>query len=243
MKTIYPEQKTLKIKRELAPDPVEKMEDGTTNRCKMMGTKGGRQWQCKKKARENYDYCAVHGVGYLARELNKERPSTALAHMGSGAHASPEALRELFTTRPDFQALYDVQLRSTSLLDYREEVALSKALLRFFIKEADVTDTDTRSGRVPPALAAIDRLEKVLAIGERALKIEDRLGAITREELRYYFKCVAETLDRFVDSSRHDEARIFLARRLREANLAGVGGDQAIPISGNRVPDEEEGET
>lgn len=225
MKTIYPNKRMTGnlIKREnIAIQLEEKMPRSDRKRCQAVKMEASRQVQCRKAAKEDFDKCAEHSNGYIAEIYNGKRE-------GDAGKKDPGYLKELFLSKPEIQALYDQQLNSPSILDYREEIALAKTLLRVFLQNADMEDTNTTNGRVPHALAAIDRLERVLSVGERALKIEEKLGAITREELRYYFKCVAETLDRFVDSSRHDEARIYLARRLREANLSGVGRD--IPVS------------
>lgn len=106
---------------------------------------------------------------------------------------------------------------------------MAKALARWFIEKANLEDTDNIGGKTPPAFAAIDRLERVVAIGERCLKIEAGLGAISHEELRAYFACVAETLNRFVPAGRQHAAMDFLREQVRSRRFGegDVGEDLA----------------
>lgn len=185
-------------------------------------TEAGPQ-QCKRTARKGFPVCYLHGAGSEKREREGKAKNPATAALKHGGKAKTETLKLAVNSDPAFQALFDHHLASDSLLDFREEVALGKALVRFFVAKAKLSDTDNGFGKVPPALAAIDRLEKVIAAGERALKVEASLGAITHEELRYYWSVVAETLDVFVAAGRHTEARAYLTRRLRERDFGRLG--------------------
>lgn len=197
-------------------------------RCQFSEDRDGDLWQCPKAARAGFRVCGSHGAGYAKREREGTRQNPALAALKTGEHADSAAMEEYLKTQEAFTAMYEAQLRSPSLLDYREEVAMGKALLRWFVQTARLLDTDNSFGKTPPALAAIDRLEKVLAIGDRAIKIEAQLGVITHEQLRYERRCVVETMDRFIPADRHDEAKQFLRERLSARSLGGVGGLQTI---------------
>ncbi|HYD50718.1 MAG TPA: hypothetical protein VEB21_20345 [Terriglobales bacterium] len=104
---------------------------------------------------------------------------------------------------------------------------MAKALARWFVQKAKLEDFDSSGGKTPPALLAIDRLERVVAIGERCLKIEASLGAISHAELKAFLDIVAETLHRFVPAEREAQAREFMRVRIRAR-------EQIRPIQGRQ---------
>ena len=85
----------------------------------------------------------------------------------------------------------------------------------WFIDRAKLEDFDNSAGKTPPALLAIDRLERVVTIGKRCLEIEASLGAISHEELQYWVECIAQTLHRFLPPEKEAAAKAFLRERIR----------------------------
>ena len=86
---------------------------------------------------------------------------------------------------------------------------------RWFIDRAKLEEFDNSAGKMPPALLAIDRLERVVAIGKRCLEIEASLGVISHEELQYWIDCVTQTLHRFLPPEKEAAAKAFLRERIR----------------------------
>lgn len=132
--------------------------------------------------------------------------------MVTGDSAAPDTLELLRQSKPEFAALYDRHFQADNILNYRPQLAMANALAEWFVLKADLNNTDTSSGRTPPVLAAIDRLDRVAAIGERCMRIEAGLGVITREDLEFYFKCIAETFDRFIPEDRLEAAQNLCGR-------------------------------
>lgn len=213
-----------------APERVAATKSGAA-RCQAGRVRDGVWKQCGNPARKGFRVCRFHGAGSAKREREGRAQSPRTANLKHGQTAKPETIEEFQQNAdPAFRALYRRHRNGTDLLDFREQIALGKALLEFFVAHAKLSDVDNAYGKVPPALAAIDRLEKVIAVGERALRVEAQLGAITHEELRYYFDCVAETLDLFVPRGKHAAARAHLVQRLRERDFGRVG--LPAPING-----------
>ncbi len=214
------------------PKPLAPKTASGAERCQNWRIRDGEMRQCGNSARKGFRVCWKHGAGSAKREREGLAQNPRTASVTHGQNAKPETREELArNSDPAFRALFHRHLNGPDLLDFRDQIAMGKALLEFFVANAKLSDTDNAAGKVPPALAAIDRLEKVLAVGERALKIEAQLGAITHEELRYYFDVVAETFDLFVPRAKHADARAYLTRRLRERDFGRVG--LAAPVGGD----------
>ena len=196
---------------------------GGKPRCQRNALRDGKWWQCPLAARDGFTVCWKHGAGSAKREGEGRRKHPKTAALVTGENATPETLQLLFASRPEFQALYAQQLASGGdLLDYREELAMAKALARWFVQKAKLEDFDNSGGKTPPALLAIDRLERVVAIGKRCLEIEASLGAISHAELKAFLDVIAETLHRFVPPEREEEAREFMRVRIRAREQVGV---------------------
>lgn len=218
------------------PRPLEAKTPKGAERCQNWRIRDGEMHQCGNNARKGFRVCWKHGAGSAKREREGLTLNPRTASVTHGKRAKPETREELARNAdPAFRALFSRHLNGADLLDFREQIALGKALLEVFVAHAKLSDTDNAFGKVPPALAAIDRLEKVIAVGERALKVEAQLGAITHEELRYYFDVVAETLDLFVPRAKHADARAYLTRRLRERDFGRLG--LAAPVDGDGDPE------
>lgn len=209
-----------KPKRELRTKPSIRHPEGLP-RCKRQDIRDGKWWQCPRAARDGFEVCGKHGAGHPSRERAGIRKNPKTAAVVHGQSAKPGTVQSLVSQNPEFEALFRKHLTSPALLDFRPQIAIGKALVDHFLAIAELSDTNNSGGRVPPALAVVDRLEKVVATGERCLKIEASLGAITHDDLRYYFACVAETIARFVPAKRQDDATAFLTVRLRNRD-AGV---------------------
>jgi len=191
-------------------------------RCQRWAIRDGVFWQCPHAARDGCNTCGSHGAGYPKREREGRRKNPVTAAVKSGERARPDTIRQLYESNPEFRALYQIELGRDDILDFREELALARSLARWFVDRAKLQDMDNSFGKTPPALLAIDRLERVMSMGERCLKIEASLGAISHEQLRYYFRVVADCLDRFVPANQTDSARAYLAERLRRRDTDGV---------------------
>lgn len=201
-----------------------KRHPGRRPRCQRWRLVNGRVWQCSKAARAGFRVCGLHGAGYPKREQLGSAKNPALAALKNGRVARPETIEQLLRRKPELQALFDRELDG-DLFDLRPQLAMAKVLARYFVEEAKLNDTDNSFGKTPPALAAIDALERVMEIAERLVKIEERLGPITHAELGRYVRGVAHTLLRFVPADQQEAA--FTYMRSLAVQDGGEHGDPA----------------
>lgn len=187
-------------------------------------------WQCTHPARDGFQACGLHGSGYAKRERQGTRENPATAAVRTGELAKPETLKQLWHDKPEIQKIYRAEIDGDGLLDLRPQLAMAKALARYFTETAKLDDTDNSFGKTPPALAAIDALNRVMDTAERLLKIDERLGPITHQELRAYTRAVATTIVRFVPAEQQAAAFAFL----RERALAGDGNMAEQPAGPDR---------
>lgn len=166
-------------------------------------------WQCSKSAREGFPVCGKHGAGHASRERAGKRQNPATVNVANGDHSKPTTIKQLFAERPELRALYDDELNGDRLLDMRPQLALAKVLLRYFVDIAKLDDTDNSFGKRPPALAAVDTLNQIIAMGDKLLKIEDKLGPLSHQELNALRRGFIATINRFVPEAQREEAYFF----------------------------------
>ncbi|MBI4516714.1 MAG: hypothetical protein HY699_12955 [Deltaproteobacteria bacterium] len=135
---------------------------------------------------------------------------------------TPTTRRLLFEQYPELRVLYEAEIESDDMFDLRQQLALAKVLVRHYVDQANLNDTDNSFGKTPPALAAIEALRRATEIAERILKIEERLGPITHSELKRYMQAVAAAFVRFVPRNQQDPCKEFIREQLM-ANAGGPG--------------------
>ncbi len=136
----------------------------------------------------------------------------------------------LFEQYPELRVLYECEIESGDMFDLRPQLALAKVLVRHYVDQADLENTDNSFGKIPPALAAIEALKKVTEIAERILKIEAQLGPITHAELRRYMHAVAFGIHRFVPAEQLAACQAFISEKLSPAALDDGEPDDGVPL-------------
>jgi len=199
------------VKLEPRLPPSRRRPEGAA-RCQATTKRDGVPRQCKRKARDGFATCGHHGAGFRKRELEGRAENPALAPLKSGRRAKESTMEQLWKEHPELRVLYDQHLEDDDLLDMRPVLAKAKSIASWMIENLQAESGGDGSSQA--AFRAIQALSGVMRTAHDLMKIEERLGPVSRAEIARLTHGVAETLQRFVPPGDQPEAFAYLRKRI-----------------------------
>ena len=198
-------------------------------------------FQCRQAARIGFKVCGWHGAGFAVRERRGEREPRGQATLidGSSSERAKRSMDEFLRHNLPLRERYLFHLNNPSLLDFRDTIALCRAVHEHFVQKANLDKTEMADGSDPPLLRAIAAAERLVNVVTRLAEFERRLGPVTHAEVERFLDAVSLTIAHYVPREQLAEASQYLTGLLIRDDRAPMGRGRLLesaPASGSAAP-------
>lgn len=182
-----------------------------------------RFFQCGRAARKGWSVCCYHGAGSAKREKQGIRQRPGVANVTMGTTATPASLKAFLTENPSVDDRLVFWRSSSTLFDFRELIALNRAMLEHFAKNANLDITENPNGTATPNLRVITATGTLIENTERMVALEKTIPPVLNADVECFLDCVSIILAEFVPKARLGASRARLTELLQRRQPLAAG--------------------